>query len=414
LAQLFISILLTVATLQITPVAWALDPVREDAPSAESGLTLAFKHFPRPGAVPVLLIHGLAQNDRGWDSEVERLSFARFLHGQGLDVWIGNLRGAGTPGFRSDTPTGPHHWTADDYAAYDVPALVRAVQTKTGIAPFLIGHSLGAWAIEGYLAGVSFDREGHLVPSRALSLTRQSRIQGVISIAGVYNLRWEHSVSDARRNPLREALDFYRSNYELELLAKVKPLYQVVPQLDSLPLAWIGRFLNLPLARIPYIGSRLASFYEGFQHAVIETPLLSMFYYAPNSDPDMVRLHARDGLEDLGPHLIEQLANTINSGETLSYYHLKRPDGTYAYADVRAKMTVPTLFIAGERDRLASALEIYEDGYLKTQPIAGVDKEFISVPDAGHLDILNGASSPERVMIPVARWVARHAEVRRL
>jgi pimeloyl-ACP methyl ester carboxylesterase len=184
--------------------------------------------------------------------------------------------------------------------------------------------------------------------------------------------------------------------------------------LSSLPLAWVGKFLNLPFVSIPYIGERLSALYESFQDSVIRTPLLSMFYYAPNSDADMVRLHARDGLEDLGPHLIEQLANTINSGSTSSYYHLDRPDDAYDYGSARARMTVPTLFIAGERDRLASALEIYEDGYLKTQPVKGVDKDFISVPDAGHLDILNGTTSPERVMIPVARWVAKHAGARTL
>lgn len=52
-----------------------ITPVRENAMSHD-GIRLALKHFPRPGAQPVLLIHGLAQNDRGWDSPIARYSFA--------------------------------------------------------------------------------------------------------------------------------------------------------------------------------------------------------------------------------------------------------------------------------------------------------------------------------------------------
>ena len=137
------------------PDTWDLDPanhlstvmkpVREDAMSRD-GLRLAIKHFPRPGAQPILLIHGLAQPDRGWDSAVKRFSFARFMHAQGFDVWVGNMRGVGTAGFRSEMPEGPHHWTIDDYAINDVPGLVDAVNKATGKKPFVIGHSLAAWA----------------------------------------------------------------------------------------------------------------------------------------------------------------------------------------------------------------------------------------------------------------------------
>jgi pimeloyl-ACP methyl ester carboxylesterase len=379
----------------------AIDPVRETAMSRD-GLRLALKHFPRAGAQPILLIHGLAQNDRGWDSPVKRYSFARFMHSQGFDVWVGNMRGVGTAGFRSEMPEGPHHWNIDDYAIDDVPGLVDEVVRATGQKPFVIVHSLGAWATEGYLAGLGYDRDGHVLPKIEDSAEHQSGIRGLVTIAGVYDLRWEHAVADAAVNPIKNAVDYYHSNYELELLSGVKPLFHVIPNLPALPLGWIGEALNLPLDEIPFVGKELEKLYQGVQSSIVGSPVLNMFYYAPACDREMVIEHAKDGLEDLGPHVIEQLANAINDKRTSSYYHLKRPADAYDYGSVRKHLDVPTLIVAGGRDRLASAYEIYQDGYLQTQ---ARDKQFLRVEEFGHLDIVTGIHAPSEVMTPISKWI---------
>lgn len=379
----------------------ALEPVRVDAMSGD-GLRLALKRYARPGAQPVVLIHGLAQNDRGWDPAMPQYSFARYLHSQGFDVWVGNLRGAGTQGFRSETPAGPHHWSIDDYAIHDVSGLIEEVRSETGQAPFVVGHSLAAWALEGYFAGLSYGTDGSLRARASLGLARQEGIRGLVTIAGVYNLRWEHSVRNAASHPIRTAIDYYHSNYELELLSRAKPLFHVIPTLTELPLGWIGRVLSLPVEKIPYIGEQLRQLYLGAQADIIRSPVLNMFYYAPNVDADLVRRHAADGLEDLGPHVIEQLGNAVNDRQTSSYYHLNRPDEAYDYARVRARIKAPMFFVAGGRDRLASALEIYEDGFLKTNV---EDKEFLHVEAFGHMDILTGIRAPAEVMAPVTRWM---------
>jgi pimeloyl-ACP methyl ester carboxylesterase len=357
-----------------------IEPVRATAISYD-GLKLALKHYPRPGAQPVLLIHGLSQ---------------------GFDVWIGNMRNAGTPGFRSETPDGPHHWTVEDYSINDIPSLIDRVRNDTGQAPFLIAHSLGAWALEGYLAGLKYDPSGRVVAQSRIGFSRQNRIRGLITIAGVYNLQWDHPLEEASRNPLLSADDFYHSNYELELLAAMKPLYRVVPNLPALPLSWINSILSLPVDRIPFIGDRLKSLYQNLQLNLISTPLLSMFYYFPNSDSEMVRQHAIDGLEDLGPHLVEQLANAVNDKRTTTYYHVDRPQDAYDYGTVRKHLELPLLFVAGGRDRLASDLEIYQDGYVASE---ARDKQFLHAHDFGHLDILCGIHAPKEVMTPVAEWM---------
>lgn len=381
----------------------SLEPVRESTRSLD-GLELAYKRYARPGAQPLLLVHGLAQNDRGWDSRRAEYSMARFLHAQGFDVWIGNLRGAGTAGFRSGTPRGPHHWTVDDYAAHDLPALLEGVVQKTGQKPFFIGHSLAAWALEGALAGVRYDRDGVLKPSPALGARTLRLVRGAVTIAGVYSLWWPFALNQLHEKPVRCELDYYKSNYELEAMSRSDLLYNLVPRLAGLPLGWIGRVLNLPLDQIPLVGGWLKDAYEGFQNGVVQTPLLSMFYYPPNNDPDVVRLHADDGLEDLGPHLIEQLANAITSGETRSYYHRFPERTTYAYGQIRRQITVPQLFIAGGRDRLAGAEMIYRDGY---QATAG-KREYLLAEKFGHLDILNGRNAYAEVWTPLLKWLRSH------
>lgn len=394
----------------VTPLR---DSVRTRAHSSKHpALKLAFKRYARSGAQPVLLIHGLAQNDRCWDNPLAEYSFAQFLFRQGFDVWIGNLRGAGTAGFRSETPSGPHHWTIDDYAIEDIPALIDRVREVTGQAPFIVGHSLAAWALEGYVAGLNYDSDQTVTSSHGIANTRSKKIRGIVTVAGVYNMRWPHSIHNFFENPIRSETDYYHSNYELELLSRVKPLYSWIYRLNEFPLGWIGSILYLRLDQIPIVGKTLALAYSKFQGEIISTPVLNMFYHAPNVNPEMVRLHVRDGLEDLGPRLIEQLANAIRTGRTNSYYHEIASEGThelptniYDYSQVRRNLSeVPMLFIGGTRDRLASADQIYQDGFLATN---ASDKTFLPA-EAGHLDILTGKNALEQVMGPTAEWMKRH------
>ncbi len=399
-----LALLILFAALSLPQLSFASDALRETA-THRQGLALALKHYSRPGAIPVLLIHGLSQNDRIWDSPIPQYNFARFLYDQGFDVWIGNLRDAGTAGFRSEDPPLPHHWDVDDYAIYDVPTLIQKVQTSTGQSPWIIGHSLAAWSLEGYLAGLSYDSSGQVRPNWALGAIRQQRLRGIVTIAGIFNARWKKSVDHALTDPIRSVDDYYQSNYELELFAKVKPLYYIVPHLPDLPLSWIGSVLFMRLDQIPWIGSRLLSLYAGLQDKLIETPVFNMFFYSPDCDPDVVRLHLKDGMDEISPHILEQLGNAINAQKLLGYFHLSADAAPFEYARERSTVTIPELFIAGGHDRLANAQTVYEDGYLAS---SSPTKDYIRVEDAGHLDIIDGIHAREEVMLPVSQWMKTH------
>lgn len=397
------------ASTEVAPIREsALSPAglgRRSATRGDEHLELALKHYPQPGAVPVILIHGMAQNDRMWDSRVPAYNFARFLHSQGFDVWIANLRGAGTEGFRSEQPAGAHHWTVDDYAAFDIPAIITRVTELAGQKPFIITHSMAAWALEGYFAGLAVDAQGRLKANPARGRQNQAKLRGAVTIAGVYNVWWRKPVADFFKNPIRNEADYYGSNYELELLAKVKPLYDLIPKMDKLPLNWIDDVLSLPLEKVPFIGMLLNGLYIRVQHHVVQTPFFNMFYYAKNADPEMVRMHVQDGMEDLGPRLVEQLGNAVKEKRTMTYYHGEPDPETYSYASVRRwGLQIPILFVGAGRDRLASVDQIYKDGFQATK---ASDKQFLGVEEFGHLDVVSGKKSASEVMVPIVEWLRK-------
>jgi hypothetical protein len=111
-------------------------------------------------------------------------------------------------------------------------------------------------------------------------------------------------------------------------------------------------------------------------------------------------LHGVDGLEEFGPHLLEQLGNGIVQRQTTSYYHGDRPADAYVYASVRKDLRLPLLFIAGDHDRLANADVIHDDGYALS---ASADKQYWRA-EGGHLDVISGRRSDAEVAQPLVQW----------
>ncbi|CAN5884297.1 alpha/beta fold hydrolase [soil metagenome] len=150
------------------------------------------KTQPRPGALPVILCHGLSYNAQFWNLEPS-VSFAEYLSSRGFDVWVVNLRGSGLSqkwvaklesaptmvvggAIRKATggrlaPTGYasidpkfSRWNLDDHIMYDVPAFVHLVRQRTG-APSVawVGHSMGGIIALGHLARYQNPGIGQLV-----------------------------------------------------------------------------------------------------------------------------------------------------------------------------------------------------------------------------------------------------------
>lgn len=153
--------------------------------TADGWTLVAHRHRPRvqpkPGALPVILCHGLSYNAQFWTLDPS-VSLADYLSGLGYDVWVVSLRGCGLSQkwvmkldaaptmavgsvIRRATrgkiaPTGYStldpkfaKWNLDDHVNYDVPALVHLVRQSTG-APGVtwIGHSMGGIIALAHLA----------------------------------------------------------------------------------------------------------------------------------------------------------------------------------------------------------------------------------------------------------------------
>ncbi len=165
--------------------------------TTKDGWTLVAHHYrptraPKPGAMPVILCHGLTYNASFWDLD-PAVSFASYLASQGYDVWSIDLRGSGMSQkwvWKLDeapdmlvgsairklsngklAPTGyatadPKfaNWSLDHHIVYDVPAAVRFVRKQTG-APEVawVGHSMGGIVAIAHLARYNNPGIGRLV-----------------------------------------------------------------------------------------------------------------------------------------------------------------------------------------------------------------------------------------------------------
>jgi pimeloyl-ACP methyl ester carboxylesterase len=107
------------------------------------GVSLALARLrPAPdgpaGGAPVLCVHGVACNGRTFDFAPDR-SLGRTLAAAGFDVYLLDLRGAGSSGR-------PPRWDFGffDYVERDVPAVLAALKARTGARRVLwVGHSMG-------------------------------------------------------------------------------------------------------------------------------------------------------------------------------------------------------------------------------------------------------------------------------
>ncbi|MCB1196467.1 alpha/beta fold hydrolase [bacterium] len=154
----------------------------------DDGWTLALKRFNGGSSKPpVILCHGFNYNDRFYTLS-NGVSLATWLASRGYDVWVVSLRGSGSStkwvyklGQRGlegldvynaidaenwigaglggaellwnlgrdqykNVTINPKYmdWSLDDYANYDVPAVLKFVRQTTGHSkPFWIGHSMG-------------------------------------------------------------------------------------------------------------------------------------------------------------------------------------------------------------------------------------------------------------------------------
>ena len=105
--------------------ALAAEPEIHRVPT-DDGAEIVLTRYAHPGAVAVVLCHGISSNARFWDLAPER-SLAIDLHDRGYDVWNLDLRGHGLAERTGKGRLQRPGWTVDDYAKHDLPAAFAEV-----------------------------------------------------------------------------------------------------------------------------------------------------------------------------------------------------------------------------------------------------------------------------------------------
>ncbi|XP_034473670.1 lipase 1 [Drosophila innubila] len=123
-------------------------PAERHSVTTEDKYVLQMHRIARPGAKPVLLMHGLQDSSSTWIIMGPQSGLGYFLYDAGYDVWMGNARGNrySRSHVKLNPSTDKVYWSFSwhEIGLYDLPAMIDAVLAKTGYKKLsYIGHSQG-------------------------------------------------------------------------------------------------------------------------------------------------------------------------------------------------------------------------------------------------------------------------------
>ncbi|XP_017844620.2 lipase 1 [Drosophila busckii] len=122
-------------------------PVELHSINAKDGFQLTAHRIPKPGAQPVLLVHGLEDSSSGWLLLGPNTSFAYLLSDRGYDVWLLNTRGNRYSRKHSKYHLlNPQFWdfSFHQLGIYDLPATIDYIIANTNFKQLhYVGHSQG-------------------------------------------------------------------------------------------------------------------------------------------------------------------------------------------------------------------------------------------------------------------------------
>ena len=334
-------------------------PCSDDFIRTRDGWLLGVRHYrpshPNPSKLPVVLCHGLGLNATFWTITPNHLP--EQLTQAGYEVFVYDCRSSGrsTPEKFSrmnellrQTPFREHgecHWTTDDQAFYDIPAILEHVRKRTGQEQVnWVGHSLGGMLMFTFL---EFHPERH----------RIANFVGMGSTAVVF--------------PTKDSEQMAHANAGLRVLSKMISTSRI-----SRPMRF-GRPPGL---------ATIDRFY--YTRDNVETQTVDRFYgYA---------------LEDPGPAALKQLMPYLGQGRFLS------ADGQTDYSANLDRITTPTLFIAGEGDVMAdiqSKQWTFDHISSTDKTFMAFGRSTGYQLNYGHCDLVWAKSAPQEIFPEIIRWL---------
>jgi pimeloyl-ACP methyl ester carboxylesterase len=132
--------------------------------------------MPREGGQPLILWPGFYQNGFCYDLVPNGGSLAEYLWERGFDIWIIHSRGTGGSSGRK------YFCTLDDYAAFDIPAVIDYVAGHTAAKPIYVGHSQGGNTALMSLMGAQKLADGTVTLSDKECEVRQSKLKALVTL----------------------------------------------------------------------------------------------------------------------------------------------------------------------------------------------------------------------------------------
>ena len=328
-------------------------PVLHRAQTSDGWRIAIHRYAParRAHATPVVLCHGMGSNRFNLDGP-GRTSLARYLVARGYDVWLVELRGAGSSRRRLQLPPVPYAWSFEDYAQHDAPAALSLVRRVSGRPRVLwVGHSLGG-----------------MVAYALLMTPAGDSVAGAVTIASPGMMDVGHETLDV----------------------------------------WVGlrRFLRYAPARIPTGAlARLGAPFAGPIAALLGEPLRDWGWHDDNLDLEVVRFMMARGVEDLPRSLLMEFARWYEAKRMSDRYDL------FAFSDHLERIATPMFVIAGSRDGLTPAADIrrvYERIGSKDKDMFVAGKEAGLEHEYSHVDLVLGRHAPDEVFPRIGAWLDAH------
>jgi pimeloyl-ACP methyl ester carboxylesterase len=341
------------------------------------GLTLRLKRYANPGGIPVLLSHGFSGNGFVFDLPRQDRNMAVYLAREGFDVWVSSFRGCGREPFQSDEGDWRH--SMDHLAIYDAPAFVDGIADATGRRVFWIGHSMGGMVLYMYLQGARFEDGKAVVSDPGLVADRHGKLLGAATLGAPSVFCWPFDDPERKGfNGSEAGRRRLKSHIEM-MLAKEA----VSPRVHS-----SGR------RSLKYIN------HPRFIMAITRSPFVGGAYNRSNTDKETTTSLAIWGTDDVSAGMWVQRLLSLLEGD-LRQYPPSRPGVVpYDYAANMSIITLPMLFLTGDRDYSPNAIDRY--GY---QAVSSSRTKLVRLPEYGHTDLLMGSRAHLDVYPLLADWI---------
>ncbi len=376
------------------------------------GAQLVLRRRPAAGA-PIVFLPGLAANADLWDlptvagRDFEYRSLATLMHEAGHDIWLVNFRGHGGPEMLSTPPAGQADWSVDHFILYDLPAVLEHVQRSSGRRPFVVGASMGAMVLAGYLQGaVLVESPSAMIRADPLlAQRRNAAIGGAIFVEFPAALRWPRSLFDEYGNVRWQELarDWWRTdgdaNYPFELLARSAWLETLIVDAGRVPLEWMRpseRSDSLFERFSPATAARLRAMKTSLTQAGLD--LLGRITGHSQHRAEVILEGRARAIDHMKAGVLRQMGKSVRARAFVS--DLGSP--AHAYSEHYALLTAPLLVIAGGRDRIANAAVTREAFF---ERVCAVDKEFRLFEEFAHGEFEAAPRACERVYPGIADWI---------